>query len=187
MKKSIFLFIALAFSLTFSSCKKKCPCGDDNLVQVQPADISSPTYQWEMSQAVQHSDGTMTSSISIVPNGTTSVQSVLADSVTTTIYLTATDLESGIKCITTGGGFGYTCIDPLGGVGISAHGLLANNNQCVDLTTCCLKSQRKTIENVSQHFNCTGGRVFNSGGLQIVGIIETCSGIKDTVELAVNF
>lgn len=186
MKKALILCFLLTCILLFDSCKE-CGCGDPKLIKVKPDAPSLINYRWEMSQAVQHSDGTATSSISIISPGTSSVNASIADSVTTNLYLTASDSLAGVKCITTGGSFAYTCSDPNGGIGISVHGILANDDQCVDLTTCCLMSQRKTITNLSQYINCTNGRVFSGGGLQVVAYIQNCNLKIDTVFMSVNF
>ena len=173
--------------LFYSSCRKCNPCNDEKLVHVNNADMSPATFQWEISQAVQHSNGTATSSISIVPSGTTVINSTFADSITTTAYLTATDGESGIKCIRLFGGFGYTCLNEETNQAIVLDGILPKKDQCLPLTTCCLKSQRITMENLGQFITCTNGRKFTNGGVGITGVIENCKGLRDTVFLTVQF
>lgn len=188
MKKSFtFLYLlSSTYFLLIASCKPCNSCNDENLVKVNVSDATYSTYQWEMSQAVQHSNGTATSSINIVPTGTTIVNSSAADSVTTSVYLTATDNESGIKCLRLSGGFGFTC-ENNANQAIVLDGILAQKTLCLDLTNCCIKSQRIAYENLSQFITCPIGRTFTNGGVGITAIIENCAGKIDTTFLTVQF
>ncbi|HMS66863.1 MAG TPA: hypothetical protein PKD18_01945, partial [Saprospiraceae bacterium] len=74
MKTSQIVYLNVVFSLFIlvqTSCKKCNNCADEKLVTVPIGGSSTPIAQWEMSQSVQHSNGTVTSSISIVPEGIT--------------------------------------------------------------------------------------------------------------------
>ncbi|HOY12897.1 MAG TPA: hypothetical protein PLY70_07135 [Saprospiraceae bacterium] len=180
----IVLISILLFAQT--SCKKCNNCADEKLVTVPVGGSSTPVGQWEMSQAVQHSNGTVTSSISIVPESITLINSTTADSVTTNIYFTATDTISGIKCVKLSGGFGFTCVNN-SNQAIILDGILPQKTQCLDLTTCCLKSQRIAYEDISEFLRCPQGRTFTNGGIGIMGIIENCNGQIDTMQLTVQF
>ena len=112
MKKYIFLFALVAGSVTlFTSCDPSTcnSCDDPELVKVPASSSVAPDHQWEISTAVFHSNGTASSSISIIPEGTSSVTASRADSVKTTVYIIAKDTLRGIKCVELFGGFGFTC------------------------------------------------------------------------------
>lgn len=168
------------------SCKPCNSCDDPKLVKVPPADASPPEFHWEMSQAVMHSNGTATSSISIVPAGTSVIHSVAADSVTTHVYLTAHDPQSGVKCIDIKGGFGLTCMGN-DSTAVAIDGILPAISQCNDLTACCLKSMRVTVENLRQYMQCNNNRMLSGGGVGLTGILTNCKGGQDTVSLTVQF
>ncbi len=182
---SIIILLTLVMGVSHS-CKKCNPCNDPKLVSVPATGIGSLHYYWEFVQAVQHSNGTATSSISMVSPGTTSINSVAADSVTTSIHLVGIDSLAGIKCLSFKGGYGVTCSN--GGTGaIAIDGILSIKSQCLPLTTCCLISQNMKIENLGQYMQCGAGKQFVSGGVGITGTIENCKGEIDTVFLSVNF
>ena len=165
----------------------KCnSCNDPLLVKVVPG-VSHITHHWEFIQAVQHSNNTATSSISIVPAGTTSINSVANDSVTTTINLVATDSISGIHCLGIKGGFGFTCLDPGGGPGIAVDGIFPYKEECNALTKCCLRSMQTSAENIGANIKCSPGKILSNGGVGLTGIIRSCAGGIDTVFLNVVF
>lgn len=183
----VYLNVLLSlFILVHTSCKKCNNCADEKLVTVPIGGSSTPIAQWEMSQSVQHSNGTVTSSISIVPEGITLINSSAADSVTTNIYLTATDTISGIKCLKLSGGFGYTCVD-ISNQAIILDGILPKKSQCLDLTTCCMKSQRISYDDISEFIRCPQGRTFTNGGIGITCFIENCNGQVDSMQITVQF
>ena len=191
--KSIFTYL-IAIGITsliwwwYCKSPRPCnPCDDPALVHVTPGSPSSVTHNWEFIQAVRHSNGTATSSISIVPAGTTSVNSVANDSTTTSINLVATDTLAGIHCIGIKGGFGFTCINPAGGPALAIDGIIPYKETCNNLTKCCLKSMQATADNIGANLKCGAGRVFSNGGVGITGIITNCNGVKDTVIINVVF
>jgi hypothetical protein len=99
------------------------------------------------------------------------------------VYLTGIDTTGGVKCIELSGGFGLTCQNLGGGIGLSMHGILPNPKQCLPLTTCCLRENRIQIEDLAQFLNCPAGNSIQSGGIQVVGIVESCTGQKDTATI----
>lgn len=186
MKKTPIIILWMAITVIyFPSCKKCNPCDDPLLVKVPAQGFGNIEYQWEVSNAVQHSDGTLTSSISIVPPGTTTIHATKADSIHTTVYLQATDTLAGIHCITTTGKFGLTCTNSSGAIIID--GILPETRECNNLTRCCLKNQRLVLSNIDQYMNCTGDRKLSNGGIGITGYIKNCRGATDTVFLNVQF
>lgn len=168
------------------SCKPCNSCDDPKLVKVPSSDPSPPGYHWEMSQAVMHSNGTATSSISIVPGGTAVIHSSAADSITTTVYLTAHDPESGVKCISVHGGFGLTCMSK-DSTAIAIDGIIQSHSVCTDLTSCCHKDMRIAIEDLGKYIQCPGNRNLTNGGVGLTGIVTNCTGTQDTVSLTVQF
>jgi len=181
------LFLLLGVNVVMAwGCKPCNSCDDPKLVKVPAVDTSAPAFHWEMSQAVQHSNGTATSSISIVPEGTTVINSSAADSVTTTVYLAANDPESGVQCIHIKGGFGFTCMNS-DSLAIAIDGKVKSQSYCLDLTTCCLKDIRIAVEDLGSYLRCPGDRTLNSGGVGLTGIVINCTGIVDTVNLTVQF
>jgi len=184
-QQKFFLLLGVLAVLVWG-CKPCNSCDDPKLVKVPAVDPSPPAFHWEMSQTVSHSNGTVTSNISIVPGGTTIVNSTAADSVTTTVYLAANDPESGVQCIYIQGGFGLTCMNSDSMV-IAIDGILKSQSQCVDLTTCCLKDLRIEVEDLGSSIHCPDGRTLSSGGVGLTGIIVNCKGMQDTVNLTVQF
>ena len=175
------------FALIFSQCQPCNSCNDPLLIKVPAADPSPPTYQWEMSQAVHHSNGLETSSISMVPAGTATVNSIAADSVTTNIYLRAIDPESGVKCIRISGGFGMTCSEPEGMAALAIDGIITPKENCQGLTACCMKELRMTMEDLGDYIRCPGNRILNNGGIGLNAVITNCKGVSDTVNLTIQF
>ncbi|HEX5625133.1 MAG TPA: hypothetical protein VFX48_03875 [Saprospiraceae bacterium] len=179
-----------AFGLIFglvgllSSCCH--PCKDPALVK--PASTGCNTQiQWQYSQAVQHSDGTMTSSISIVTDPSIPINTQLTDSTRTTVYVVATDTVCGIKCIELKGGFGMTCTME-GGTGIAIDGKLPDQRECSPLTTCALKSMRLHASDLENYLrNCHPPREFAGGGIGFTVVVENTAGQKDTSFLTVQF
>ena len=161
------------------------PCNDPQLVKVIP-NQSLIRYNWEFIQGVHHNyNGTSTSSISIIPAGTTTINSVSNDSVTTSINLVATDTTSGIKCISIQGGFGLTCFTP--GGAIVLDGILPVQEQCNELTKCCLRTEHISANEIDNYINCGKDRVLSNGSVGLTGIIKSCGGKIDTVRLNVSF
>lgn len=181
---SIFVIGTSIFTMYSCQCKS---CDDPNLVQVPQNIVSAINYHWEMIQAVQHSNNTATSSIQIIPSGTNLVNSPAADSVTTTIILVAEDTLAGIKCLQLKGGFGLTCTDNTGAGAIAVDGILPLKSVCINLTKCCLKSNRIDYEDLGQFMHCSGDRTWSNGGVGLTGFIQNCKGMTDTVFLTVNF
>ncbi len=183
-------FSALFVVTLFISCSPPPPCNSCNdpaLVIVPEADASAPVVQWEISQAVTNPDGTMASSISIVDDPSVPVNLNYADNVTTTVYANATDEESGVKCISLGGGFGFSCTQP-GGIGLLGSGILDDQRQCSGLTLCGLKSSRLQQENLEQFLTgCNPPRALASGDFSIEAVVENMKGIVDTVTLVIHF
>lgn len=164
--------------MVITSCGPACtPCDDPELTKVGSS--SALTLQFEISTAVRHSNGTATSSISIASPGD-NISISLADSVTTNVYLTATDTAAGIKCIELSGGWGLTCNNPGAGLGISMHGVLPKPSQCLPLTRCCLKQNRIAIEDLNEFLKCPQDRVIQSGDIQVTGIAKSCTNVTDT-------
>lgn len=190
MKKLIPYIIAIAITslLWWWWCHwPKCnSCNDPQLIKVVPGS-SQIRYNWEFIQAVQHSNNTATSSISIVPAGTVSINSVANDSVTTSIILVASDSISGIHCLGVKGGFGFTCLNPEGGPGIAIDGIIPFNEDCNALTKCCLRTMQIRAENIGSHIKCTPGKILSGGTVGLTGIIRSCAGSADTVYLSINF
>lgn len=186
-KHSHFVSHSLSFFLimTIHACTCK-PCDDPNLVSVPVAGTGNLRHHWEIIQAVQHTGGFATSSIQIIPSGTTSVNSFAADTVTTSIILVVEDTLAGVKCIKLNGGFGLTCGNASGGA-IAIDGVLENKTQCMDLSKCCLKTNSLRYDDIGRHMRCGPGQNFYNGGIGITGIIENCKGIMDTVIMTINF
>ncbi len=182
----IFSFSICMLCAMVWGCRPCNSCDDPKLVKVPAVDASPPAYHWEMSQAVMHYDGTATSSISIIPAGTSVVNSTAADSVTTNVYLTANDPESGVRCIYIKGGFGLTCINS-DSTAIAIDGILKSQSYCVDLTNCCLSELRLAVEDLGSHIQCPGDRMLSNGGVGLTGIVVNCKGGQDTVNLTVQF
>lgn len=173
------LIIAISCAMMIiTSCRPACtPCDDPNLTRVGSS--STLTLRFEVSTAVRHSNNTATSSISIASHGD-NIPISMEDSITTNVYLTGIDTTGGIKCIELSGGFGLTCQNLTEENAISMHGILPNPKQCLPLTRCCLKENRIQIEDLAQFLKCPQTHRITSGGLQVVGIVETCNGIRDT-------
>jgi hypothetical protein len=179
---------AIAAMLISCSPPPPCnPCNDPALVVVPDADATAPVVQWEISQAVTHSDGTMTSSISIVSDPSVPVNLNYEQNVSTTVYANATDEESGVKCISLSGGFGFSCTQP-GGIGLLGSGILDNQRDCSGLTVCGLKSMRLQQDNLEQFLSgCTPPKVLASGDFAVEVVVENMKGIVDTVTLTLHF
>ncbi|HMP28672.1 MAG TPA: hypothetical protein PKD85_03675 [Saprospiraceae bacterium] len=172
----------LMIVMIITSCTPACtPCDDPELTEVGSS--STLRLQFEVSTAVRHSNGTAASSIAIASHGD-NIPISLADSVTTNVYLTGIDTTSGVKCVELKGGFGLTCQNLGGGSAISLHGILPNPRQCLPLTRCCLKNNRIAIEDLSQFMRCPSGQRVQSGGIQVVGIVQSCEGRTDTAILS---
>ncbi len=190
MKRKHPHFVSLSLSfyiiMTIHACTCK-PCDDPNLVSVPAAVTGNLRHHWEMIQAVQHTGGFATSSIQIIPSGILSVNSFAADTITTSIILVVEDTLAGVKCIKLNGGFGLTCGNASGGGAIAIDGILENKTQCINLSTCCLKSNSLRYDDLGRHMRCGSNQNFNNGGIGITGIIENCKGIMDTVMLTINF
>jgi hypothetical protein len=170
--------------IIFTSCNPACPpCDDPYLTKVGSS--STLTINFEVSTAVRHSNGTATSSISIAPDGS-NVQLSMADSVTTNVYLTGIDTSGGIKCLELSGGWGATCRNQNNNLALSMHGILPQERQCLPLTTCCLKTNRIAMEDLKQYLKCPDNHTLNTGGIQVVGIVETCIGRRDTAFLTLE-
>ncbi|MEO6190832.1 MAG: hypothetical protein ABIO44_11205 [Saprospiraceae bacterium] len=185
MKKNYFNFwnSFMLLGLISSCC---IPCNDPALIK--PASTGCHTQvQWEYAQAVTHSNGTMTSSISIIPNPNVPINTTLTDSTSTSVFVSATDTICGIKCISLNGGFGLTCSGPMG-VGIAIDGQIARQSDCSPLSNCAFKSIRLSIPNLESYMRtCNAPKVFTTGGIGINAIIENTAGQKDTSRLTIQF
>ncbi len=177
-------FLMLLTFLISSCCN---PCNDTALIK--PGITGCNTQiQWQYSQAVNHSNGTMTSSISIVTNPADPINTNLSDSTTTSVYISATDTVCGIKCIFIKGGYGLTCTNPGGGVGIAIDGKIPDQSDCSPLTNCAFKTMRISIPNLESYMrSCFLPRVFSNGGVGITAIVENTAGQRDTSFLTVQF
>ncbi|MEP7195530.1 MAG: hypothetical protein ABI851_03365 [Saprospiraceae bacterium] len=162
------------------------PCNDPALIK--PATTGCNTQiRWEFAQAVNHSNGTMTSSISIIPDPNIAINATLTDSTSTSVFVSATDTMCGIKCISISGGFGLTCSGPIG-VGLAIDGKIESQSDCSPLTTCAFKTMRLSIPNLESYMrSCNAPKVFSNGGIGINAIIENTMGKKDTSHLLVQF
>lgn len=182
----------ISFTLVFHllpglfSCICK-PCDDPSLVSVPKEGTGNLRYHWEMTQAVEHTGGVATSSIQIIPSGTTSVNAFAADSITTGIRLMVEDTLAGVKCIRLNGGFGLTCNTADTGDAVAIDGIVETKIFCSDLTKCCLRSNSLRYDDLGRFMQCGNGRIFRNGGIGLTGIIENCKGVMDTVILTVNF
>jgi hypothetical protein len=169
----------LILGLISSCCK---PCDDPNLIQVnRQSNANALDILLEVTNAVRHTNGTATSSISIAQNGD-NVTFANVDSVTTSVNLVATDTLRGIKCIKVYGRFGYSCNS--GNQGIIFDGIIPEQNQCVNLTNCCLKSQTFPFKNLQQFINCPAGQSARNGGIGLTFVVEDCTGITDTTNIS---
>jgi len=190
MKRNHIHFITIVFALYilagFLACVCK-PCNDPNLIAVPKAVAGEIQYHWEMIQAIKHAGGAATTSIQIIPSGTSSVNSIAADSVTTSIILVANDTFAGVKCLRLHGGFGLTCNNADLGAAIAIDGIVESKISCMNLSTCCLRSNSLRYDDLGQHMHCGTGKIFNNGGIGLTGIIENCKGVADTVNLTINF
>jgi hypothetical protein len=181
----ILAFVLLGFTFFISSCCN--PCNDPALLKPSATGPCDTHIQWEMATAVAHSNGTMTSSISIIPDPNIPLNQTLTDSTTTTVFISATDTLCGIKCIHVMGGFGYTCTAP-GGIGLAIDGKIKDQHECSPMTTCAFRRMRVDISNLESYLRgCQPPRVFATGGIGITAIVENTMGQKDTSMLTVQF
>jgi hypothetical protein len=162
-------------------------CSDPLLVRVIKGTPASIKHHWNFIQSVKHNyNNTATSSISIVPDGITSINSVANDSVTTTISLVGIDSLVGVHCISIKGISAYGCAYPGGGSPFLAHGIIPIQQECSPLTTCCFRSMEMTAEKINSSLGC-GDRIFLNGNIILTGVITNCNGVSDTVNLTVVF
>jgi hypothetical protein len=158
------------------------PCNDPNLVKPSLSVLSAPEITLAVSNAVAHSNGTATSSISIAENNS-EVNFSLADSVTTNLEITATDTLIGIQCITVNGSFNFNFISF--GDTIFNNGAIPEIQNCTSLTNCCLKSKILKVNDLKNQLRCRMGGYTNEGKLNYYIFVKTCNNGIDTV--MINF
>ncbi len=185
--KKIFWLLPIVAWMTFYSCTCK-HCDDPKLITV-PASGSHILSHWHISQAVKHSNGTMTSSISIVPHDLTTVTSVAVDSVIIGIDFTSEDTIGGIKSMRLESTFSFNCTNAVTHMSTIVDGILPVKVDEFDspLTTCCLRTYSIHGSDIGKPFRCAPGLIISNAHLRLTAWTTSCTGVQDTSYLTVAF
>ena len=182
-KTELFTFVlALSAVVLLPACSPGSACGDPALVTIPAADDSAPELTWMVTQASETPEGPI-SSIGPYTGAEVTINVKPTDEVK--VYLVARDEQSGVKQVSSSGGFGQTCTSASGA--IAASGILPGYSQDLSfLTVCGMIEWRLPELTIETGMACVAGSTLTQLGFGLTGTAENNKGGTATSVLTIN-
>lgn len=178
---SLFVLAAFIVLLSASCDPDDCP---DGFIGIDPADASGADVHWRITSFVSTPSGP-TSSIVILDEFENTY--TVGENELVTVFLVATDNESGIRTIDVTGGFGFSCEEDNGSIILGSGVFPSNPFSFGGSMTCGAPEAAYQVTEFTGSDFCAGpDRTFRGATYGLDGIAENNVDILSLTRLTIN-